>query len=120
MPRLPLTEVPPDAVLAEPILDAQGRTLLGAGVTLTHALVRRLGRWNVLEVCIVGAEAGGPPTAPARAASAPGDGGAAPASRWRAAFAAHAEHAEMLCIHRALVRWSEGPASATEPEDSAS
>lgn len=109
MPRLPLSDVPAHSVLAEPILDSQGRTLLGAGAELSPGLLKRLARWNVLEVTVTGDPAG------------PGETTDGACQEFRSAsldelFAPHADRPEMGTIRQALELWRERCTHQTHAE----
>lgn len=50
---VPLGELRPDDLLAEPVTDAHGAVLVAAGASVSAAMAERLADWGVTEVVIV-------------------------------------------------------------------
>jgi len=73
MKRMSVKESKPGMVLAQPITDQQGRTIVNAGTKLNALYISRLEKWGITEV-IVADEAAAP------AADAAADPAAAPAA----------------------------------------
>ena len=70
MKRIRAGEAQVGDIVAEPIVNEQGRTLLPRGARLSAAVLSRLEGWGVGELCIEGDDAGAMPE------PAPADGGA--------------------------------------------
>ena len=104
MVRVVLSEIPPGAVLAQPVLDAQGRALLDRGSCLTPNVVACLERWGIACVDITGA----------------GDGCDAEAlplrSLWERLFAKHTQCPEMEMVQNALRDWEQRRLDETSQE----
>lgn len=65
MKRISVKEAEPGMVLARPIVDKQGRTIVNQGATLTQLYISRLEKWGVEELYIETAEAPAAEGAPA-------------------------------------------------------
>lgn len=96
MERISIHEICLDSVLAEPLLDSEGRILLSQGVRLTPTLIRRLERWCVAQVTVA--------SLPSQHATEVDDTSDLPGC-WDHQFANHDDDPEMATIHRALVQW---------------
>lgn len=59
--KIPPSEAKVGMILASPIADQQGRTIMGEGTRLTPVHVKRLDRWGVAELIIEVAEDGETP-----------------------------------------------------------
>lgn len=113
MPTFSLSDLPKNAVLAEAILDAQGRILLREGLVVTPSVMRVLQRWNVTQVAIT------------TSASSPAPGGTETndttsqfpiSSDWEPLFEKHAADPEMQKILAGLKLWAaaRGETKSTE------
>ena len=101
MIKIALSEAPAGSVLASPVLDTKGRILLKEGAVLSPQLAKKLGKWGVLEVEIVG-------SAPEEAAEPCASSAARPATSstpWTELFAPYEADPEMNLIHGALRTW---------------
>lgn len=59
MKRISVKEAQPGMVLARPIADQQGRTIVNKGASLTQLYISRLGKWGIEELFVEGAQAEG-------------------------------------------------------------
>lgn len=120
MPLISIHDVEVNSVLAEPILDREGRTILAEGTPLTPVILRRLELWSVPRVTVETRVA----VEPRNHASAddgsqieatPLENATLPAARpWAHPFAPHRDNPQMALVERALDRWAatrEGGAS---------
>ncbi len=80
MKKITVAEAKPGMILAKPISDRRGRTIVGAGAQLTQLYISRLARWGVSELCIeeAGDGAAGPTRASGSLGTAAGAGNGAP------------------------------------------
>lgn len=109
MPQISIHDIALDSVLAEPILDRAGRTILPSGTRLTPTIVRRLELWSVATVSVEGAvqaKTAAPVTGEAAPTSAPNEAERAEFP-WTGEFRRHRENPQMQLIERALDLWYE-------------
>ena len=59
MQKIPLRLAQPGMFLAQPVVKADGRVLVGAGIELTSSLLERLGTAGVRGIVVEGASASG-------------------------------------------------------------
>ncbi len=74
MRRISVKEAQPGMVLARPITDQQGRTIVNKGASLTQLYISRLGKWGIEELFVEGPqakEAAAGPAAPAQEPAVP-------------------------------------------------
>jgi hypothetical protein len=58
MEQVSIKDAKPGMVLAKPIIDKQGRTIVNAGATLSQLYISRLGKWGVADLFIEDAATG--------------------------------------------------------------
>jgi hypothetical protein len=116
MKRINVKQAKPGMILAQPITDGQGRTIIKQGATLTKLYISRLDKWGVTEVCIEesgdaaprvrapGGAAGAAGTGQTDAGAAPADTGALPGVRYGPKLASE--------IDRTFARVSDDPLMA--------
>lgn len=98
MTKIALADVPAGSVLASPVLDTKGRILLKDGSVLSPKLVKKLQKWGVHEVQIVGGPEETDESTPKAAPVLTG-------TPWSEMFAPYAGQPEMDLIHCALRTW---------------
>lgn len=67
MIRLPLDNVTPGMVLAEPVSNREGTLLLNAGVHATESSIRMLKSWGICSICVNAESASNVPEASSKA-----------------------------------------------------
>ncbi|MGE3164226.1 MAG: hypothetical protein AB7O52_04930 [Planctomycetota bacterium] len=112
MTARPLHEIPKGSVLAEPILDGDGRILLRAGTVLTDAVLGVLARLHVSQVDALDADVTDDRSTPTRG-DGTGESGTNRATPefprtdgWQDLFADHKGSHEMGILEAGLTGWA--------------
>lgn len=107
MPARQLHEIPEHSILAEPVLDGEGRILLRAGTVLTRAVIGVLTRLHVSQVAVEEPRSSpSPSVAPDRVLTEPAGQQFPRTSGWEPLFAEHRGSEEMRIIEAGLNGWA--------------